>query len=217
MTKKHVNWIIAAPEEMAPVVAEARVCPGAKKRARIVLGLDLGTSCGYCFSVWLPDGKKTKMQSILPEHMGQWDLSAGPYDSGAIRFVRLRRFLAEVRPDLVAYEDVKNTPAGMGGSSLAQLLARSSTAAELLATFRGTVATWCEEQDIPCTGFPIGVLKKRATGKGNASKADMIEACNTLFGSNFDIEGYEQTGVDNVADAAFVNLMALEQYADGLS
>lgn len=184
-------------------------------KARVILGLDLGTNCGYCYSFWRPGHARPHL--LLPEFMGQWDLSAGPYDSGAIRFLRLRHFLEAVMPNMVAYEDVKFTPAeALTRYSASRVLARAATASELIGAFRATVATWCEEHDVPCTGFPIGAIKKRATGKGNVGKEEMVLACNKLFGTDFDPKTYEQTGADNVADAAFVNLMAAEGYAAGL-
>lgn len=181
--------------------------------SRLILGLDLGTNCGYCCGYVRKDGSL----EVEPWYMGQWDLSAGPYDSGAIRFVRLRRFLELVQPNLVAYEDVKFTPAeALSRMSAAAVMARAATAAELIGAFRATVVTWCEEKNVPCTGFSIGQIKKRATGKGNASKAEMISACNAQFGTSFPVENYESTGVDNVADAAFVCLLAYEQISLGL-
>jgi len=186
-----------------------------KDRKRLVLGIDLGTNCGISFSLYQP-GDPVSPSLIQARHMGQWDLSAGPYDSGAIRFLRLRHFLSAVRPDLVFYEDVKFDPPGINKMNAGAVLARTATSSEFLGALKATVATWCEEHDVPCSGFKIGTIKKRATGRGNANKEQMIEACNKMFGSSFETEGYETTGVDNIADSAFVCLLGLEQYADGL-
>lgn len=181
-------------------------------KSKLILGIDLGTNCGYSFHFWRPG----QPACVLPQHMGQWDLSAGSYDSGAIRFVRLRQFLSAVRPDLVCYEDVKFDPPAISKMNAGAIIARVSTASELLGAFKCTVCTWCEENDIPCTGFKITQVKKRATGKGNANKEAMIAACNEQFGSVLDPEGYESSGVDNIADAAWICFMAQEQYALGL-
>ena len=179
----------------------------------LAVGLDLGTNMGFAYDYF--DPQKPIVPDRLRPHMGVWDLSAGPYDSGAIRFVRLRRFLEQLQPDIVFYEDVKNDPAQAAMMTPAQAIARVATASELLGAFKATVCTWCEERDIPCTGFKIATIKKRATNKGNAGKELMIAACNQHFGSNFETEGYATSGVDNVADAAWVLLLGLEQYADG--
>ena len=58
--------------------------------------------------------------------------------------------------------------------------------------------------------------KRRATGRGNANKAAIIKACNSLFGTKFDPEKYESSGEDNIADSAFVCLLTCEEYAAGL-
>lgn len=182
----------------------------------LVVGLDLGTSCGVSFA-YHRLGTPVDI-STLVMHMGQWDLSAGPYDSGAIRFVRLRQFLSVMKPQLVVYELVKYTPPETVTRFNANaIVARAATPMEWFGALKATVATWCEEHKVPCTGFPIGTIKKRATGKGNASKSDMIKACNKLFGSDMDSEDYESAGYDNVADSAFVCLLGLEMYANGLS
>jgi len=188
----------------------------ARPPARLVLGLDLGSSCGFAYA-YVARGVTIGPKLISRWHLGQLDLSAGSYESGAIRFVKLRHFLAAVSPDLVVYEDVKFTATqDINRANANAVMARISTSAEFLGALKATVCTWCEECGVPCTGFKIGTIKKRATGRGNASKEDMIEAANVLFGAQLEVEGYEATGVDNVADASFVCLLGLEQYADGL-
>lgn len=183
---------------------------------KLVLGLDLGTTTGYALAYQTPDANPVSL--ILPQHIGQLDLSAGSYDSGAIRFVRLRQFLSVISPDAIFYEDVKNDPpGGMSKFSVGAVIARIATASELLGAFRATVCTWAEENGIPCTGFKIGTIKKRATGKGNSNKEDIIKACNALIGSDLATEGYELLGTDNVADAVFVTLLGLEQYGQGFT
>lgn len=199
----------ANPEAFSLAVPEK----GVKK---LVLGIDLGTATGYSLALYEP-GVSTILPSLLnPNWMGQLDLSAGSYDSGAIRFVKLRHFLAVAKPDLVVYEDVKFTPPPMPGAKMGAILARAATSSEFLGALKATMAAWCEENGIPCTGFGISEIKKRATGKGNSDKKKMIQACNEAFGSTFDPDGYETSGADNVADSAWVCLLGLERYADGI-
>lgn len=182
--------------------------------SRLVLGLDLGSSCGYCYCHCRPGGRC----EFRPEYVGILDLSAGSYDSGAIRFLRLRHFLAAIRPNLVVYENVKFTPSeALTKFSAARVMARAATSSELIGAFRATVVTWCEEHEVPCVGVGISEIKRRATGKGNAGKEAMIQACNQALGTDFDVESYESTGVDNCADAFWVCKLAVEQYAGGLS
>jgi len=184
------------------------------RNSRLAVGLDLGTTTGVTYT-YLPPGGSVD-PATLRYVFGQWDLSAGSYESGAIRFVRLRHFLEALRPALVAYEDVKFDMPVSQGLSAGALMARVATASELLGAYKATVVAWCEERDIPCVGFKIATIKKRATNRGNAGKVDIIQACNTLFGTEFSTDGYENSGVDNIADSAFVCRLALEQYADGL-
>lgn len=185
-------------------------------RQPLALGLDLATSAGYAFCHFDPVEPVT-VERMLPTLMyGQLDLSAGAYDSGAIRFVRLRQMLSEIRPDIIFYELIRNTPpGGLSKASLHIIAARISTAAQLAGAFMATAATWAEERNIPCVGLDIGSIKKRATGKGNASKPDMIKAANEAFGTELDIEGWESSGVDNVADAMHLLRLGLEQNASG--
>jgi Holliday junction resolvasome RuvABC endonuclease subunit len=97
------------------------------------------------------------------------------------------------------------------------ILARAATSCEFFGALKATVSSWAEENGVPCGSFPIGTIKRRATGKGNANKSDMIKACNQFFRTEFDSENYETAGYDNAADSAFVCLLALENYAKGLS
>ena len=80
------------------VFKEFFIKPPAEPKTNIVLGLDLGTNCGYSYCYI------KEKQLVAPEniemHIGQWDLSAGSYDSGALRFVRLRQFLSILKPDI---------------------------------------------------------------------------------------------------------------------
>lgn len=199
-----------------PWVFRESLEPKVKGKINIVLGLDLGTNCGYSYC-YLTEGS-----SVVPEklnmHIGQWDLSAGPYDSGALRFVRLRQFMSALKPDFVAFEDVRYTPSDkLTRFNAHAILARAATSCEFFGAMKSTVCTWSEENHVPCGSFPIGTIKRRATGKGNANKSDMIKACNELFSTEFDSENYETAGFDNAADSAFVCLLALEHYAKGLS
>ena len=194
------------PEDLAEKIKADRL-----ENTKTVLGLDLGTSCGYSYRFINKDNISKPVV-----YAGQLDLSAGPYDSGAIRFVKLRHFLSAIKPDMVAFEDVKYTPPKMGFQSIGAIMARAATACEWFGALKGTLCTWCEENGIPSVGIPIGAIKKRATGKGNANKVDIITACNKEFGFSFDPEGYDSSGVDNIADSVFVCSLLVEQYGLGV-
>jgi hypothetical protein len=182
---------------------------------KLALGLDLGSLCGYAFTYFQPGQPYEIGKYTLG--IGQWDLSAGNYDSGAIRFVRLRQFLTVTRPDLLLFEEVRYTPVETPNRiNVHAIVARSALPTEWFGALKATVGTWCEEHNVPCQGIPIGAIKKRATGLGNANKVAVIDACNSLFGSELDPEGYESSGVDNVADACFCLLLGMEGYSQGV-
>lgn len=195
------------------------VKPPERKR---VLGLDLGTNCGVAFADIIPGITQEDVVSYLE----QWDLSLGPYDSGALRFLKLRTFLSLVQPDLVMLENVKYDPplaefrTRAGG--LGAIVARVTPTAEFFGTLKAVVQLWCQEYDVPCHGVEIMEIKKFAMAeanivrKGTPNKEDMIAACNTVFSTTFDPKTYEKTGVDNIADAAFAMLMGVTAYSEGL-
>jgi hypothetical protein len=194
----------------------AEKLPNKQPRYARVAGIDLGTNCGIAFCDFNRENGERGHDLV----MGQWDLSLGPYDSGPLRHIRLKHFLTVLAPDLVMYEAVKYDPPqemmkarghGMGG-----VVARVATAAEFLGGLKTTLATWCEDHLVPTHGLAIASIKQFATGKGNASKVEMIEAANAQFGTNFDVEGYEKTGVDNIVDAAFCCTMGVDSYSEGL-
>lgn len=171
------------------------------------MGLDLGTNCGYAYAWQVGDSWQRS-----PGFCGQLDLSAGKFDSGAIRFVRLTHYLQVLKPAIIFYEDVKYDP--QPGLTAAQAVARVSTAAELFGAFKGALCLWAETRGVPLTGFTITEIKKHAAS-GRANKEKMIQACNEKFGTTFSAEGYEQTGVDNIADAMFVLDLGLQEYGLG--
>src|SRR4051812_7865055 len=86
--------------------ARADAVPGRAGR-KLALGLDPGTTTGYALALFEPGRPFDLARTFVA--MGQWDLSAGPFDSGAIRFVRLRQFLAILQPSLVFYEEPRFT------------------------------------------------------------------------------------------------------------
>lgn len=181
----------------------------AKKRA---IGLDLGTTSGLA----LLDFEPGKPVSGLPMYLDLLDLSIGDYDSGVIRLLRLRSYLEVLKPDLIGYEQVRYTPPG-GGIPMAPavVLARAATPMEFLGNLKGTLGMWAEENSIPNEGFPIGTIKRRATGKGNADKLAVLKATNQQLGAKFNLDTWEEDKADNMADAAWVLVLALEKYARG--
>lgn len=191
--------------------AFAAKLPALEAGAIRCLGLDLGSNCGVAIYDFFPN--KKILQDKL--HLFQWDLSCSGLDSGASRFVRLRAFLNIVKPDAIAYEDVKYTPPREffvnKKFGIPAILSRVATASEVLGGMKVTVATWAQEADIPSVGFGVTTIKKFATGSGRANKEDMIKAANKAMNTAFDQSKYKSDGIDNVVDAAFVLMMLLQQ------
>lgn len=187
----------------------------AKKPAGAIrcLGLDLGSNCGAALYDYVPGtGNKMLRDKLM---LQQWDLSVAGLDSGASRFVRLRGFLNAVKPDAIAFEDVKYTPPKEffvnKKFGIPMIMARTAKAAEVLGGMKVTVATWAEERNLMCAGYGIMTIKKFATGNGKANKEDMIRAANKLLGTAFDESKYKAAGIDNVVDAAFILIMLVTE------
>ena len=136
------------------------------------LALDLGTATGFA---WRADNSGTLVS-------GTWSLKPGKYDGGGIRFVRFIERLNELHHFCpithVVFEAVRRHI--------------GTDAAHVYGGLMGTLQAWCEQHAIPYEGVPVGTIKKFWTGKGNASKDEMIEKAVQL--------GYAPAD-DNEADA----------------
>lgn len=178
---------------------------------KVCLGIDVGTKCGYALTYVDKDFNPQKM--AIPVY-GIWDLSSGPYDSGALRLHKLRQFLEQVSPDLVG---VEGSPMQMGSGVRAngKVLGVGMTAQAFLAALRGVIAEWCESRGVPHTHIPVSRVKKHATGSGNANKIDVIRAANSRFGFGFPED--DKKGWDNVADASFVLSSVVEDLYQGFN
>ena len=137
-----------------------------------ILALDLGTTTGWALRS--PDGAITSgTQSFRPQR----------FEGGGMRFLRFKRWLTELKAhadgiDSLHFEEVRRHV--------------STDAAHVYGGFLATLTSWCEHHQIPYQGVPVGTIKKHATGKGNASKDEMITAMRRL--------GHVPTD-DNEADA----------------
>jgi Holliday junction resolvasome RuvABC endonuclease subunit len=137
-----------------------------------ILALDLGTTTGWALRT--PDGAITSgTQSFRPQR----------FEGGGMRFLRFKRWLTELKAhadgiDSLHFEEVRRHV--------------STDAAHAYGGFLATLTSWCEHHQIPYQGVPVGTIKKHATGKGNASKDEMVTAMRRL--------GHVPTD-DNEADA----------------
>jgi Holliday junction resolvasome RuvABC endonuclease subunit len=89
------------------------------------------------------------------------------FEGGGMRYLRFKRWLTEIKQtvdtiDAVYFEEVRRHV--------------GVDAAHAYGGFLATLTAWCEHHQIPYRGVPVGTIKKHATGKGNASKDEMIAA-----------------------------------------
>lgn len=205
--------IVGDPDGLHDLIELKRPAPERK----LALGLDLGTTTGYSFCWFDPQKPWVPLHNTI--HYGQLDLSVGDYDSGAIRFVRFRQFLDAFDPDIAFFEDVHGavSPGSFGPHpTVQQVVARVARPIELLGSLKCTLGTWCEDRNVPCKGFAISAIKKRATGKGNANKEMVIAGANSEFDAGLEVEDYDKTGMDNIADSLYCLVLGLEQYSRGV-
>lgn len=125
-----------------------------------ILALDLGTTTGWALRH--RDGSIAHgFARFRPQR----------FEGGGMRFLRFRRRLTELRATsedihAVYFEEVRRH-AGVD-------------AAHAYGGFLATLTAWCEHHRIPYQGVPVGTIKKHATGKGNASKDEVIAAMRAL-------------------------------------
>lgn len=140
-----------------------------------VLALDLGTTTGWALrSV---DG---------PIAHGFVSFKSQRFEGGGMRYLRFRRWLT----------DIKSTgggPQGLGAVYFEEVRRHLGVdAAHVYGGLLATLTAWCEHHQIPYQGVPVGTIKRHATGKGNASKAEIVAAMKA--------QGHPVTD-DNEADA----------------
>ena len=132
-----------------------------------ILCLDLGTKTGYMLS----NGKH-----------GFQDFATKRHEGGGMRYLRFRRWLENLHKaeqfNEVYYEEVRRHI--------------GTSAAHIYGGLQAAITTFCEERNIPYSSVPVQTIKKKVTGKGNASKKEVIDAFVNL--------GYAVTD-DNEADA----------------
>lgn len=130
-----------------------------------ILALDLGTRMGYAVGI---NGKL--LISATRED------KPGRYSGGGMRYLQFRNWLTEVHAstafDRVYFEEVRRH--------------LSTDSAHVYGGLLAHLTAWCEEHHIPYEGLPVGTIKKDATGKGNASKEDIILAMIDRWGKPLD-------------------------------
>ncbi len=152
---------------------------------RTILALDLGTTTGWALRD-LAGNTTHGFVSFKPQR----------FEGGGMRFLRFKRWLAEIKGstergiDAVYFEEVRRH--------------LGVDAAHIYGGLLATLTSWCEHHQIPYEGVPVGTIKRHVSGKGNASKEEVIQAVGRL--------GFHVTD-DNEADA--IALLRLAAEMDG--
>lgn len=157
-------------------------------RPRRVLGLDLGTRCGWALAT---------SAEVDWRQSGVWELKAG---RGRLleqvklgpRMLELRRRLEEARATHVFYEEVHRH--------------LGTSAAHVFGALRGVVEMYCLEAGALLLGFQVQAVKRRATGYFNAQKEHMQWAAQRQF-------GMPETPAEDQADALWVLQCGLDVLA----
>ena len=147
-----------------------------------ILALDLGTTTGWAIR-----------SASDPITHGFITFRPQRFEGGGMRYLRFKRWLSELSASPAAihevyFEEVRRH-AGVD-------------AAHVYGGLMATLTTWCEHHNIPYQGVPVGTIKKHATGKGNAGKAEMIAAAK--------VRGFDPVD-DNHADALALLHRAMSQ------
>ena len=121
----------------------------------MILALDLGTTTGWAY------GRAGVLVS------GVWNLKGSRFEGGGMRFLRFQGLLDELH---------KSSPVGRIGYEEVRRHA-GTDAAHVYGGLQGVLTAWAEDQGIPYEGVPVGTIKKFWTGKGNANKEVMVDAC----------------------------------------
>lgn len=150
-----------------------------------LLAIDLGTQTGWAL--------QTREGTIVS---GSESFKPSRFEGGGMRFLRFKRWLTEIKQtvddlDAVYFEEVRRH-AGVD-------------AAHAYGGFMGQLTAWSEHHRIPYQGVPVGTIKKHATGKGNASKEEMIAAARR--------QGFDPDD-DNEADALALLAWAIAQHRE---
>lgn len=146
-----------------------------------MLALDLGQYTGWALAY--PRGAITSGTELF---------KAGRFEGGGMPLLRFAAWLGELHGkagplSAVVFEEVRAH--------------KGTAAAHTYGAFLGQLTAWCEIHRVPYQGVPVGTIKKHATGKGNAGKAEMIAAMRA--------KGFTPAD-DNEADALAILHWALE-------
>jgi len=144
-----------------------------------ILALDMATKTGWATN--------------SPAISGVESFAVRRGESPGMRYVRFQSWLTEmvahIAPALIVYEQAHH---------------RGGAATEVAAGFATHLQSFVARNGIEITTVHTGTIKKFATGRGNASKSQMMEAYHDTFG--------KLPEDDNEADAKWILEWALREF-----
>ncbi|MDE0741960.1 MAG: hypothetical protein OSB59_05185 [Candidatus Poseidoniia archaeon] len=120
-----------------------------------ILAVDLGTTTGW--AIKNEDG-------IIS---GTISFKSTRFEGGGMRYLKFQRWLNNLPKVSVVYFEEVRRHLGVD-------------AAHSYGGFLSNLTAWCESNQTPYQGIPVGTIKQFITGKGNASKIAVIEAVKAL-------------------------------------
>jgi len=149
-----------------------------------ILAVDPGTKTGWAHSCGTS---------------GTWDLKVKKDESSGMRLIRLRGKLTEMKANvgvtILAYE--ANRYSGQGKRGSAQVVQSE---------FQALIKVWCLDNAVEFSGLSSSEIKSFATGRGNASKQEMIDAAIKKWRRPFDEKD------NNEVDALWLLEFAKERF-----
>jgi crossover junction endodeoxyribonuclease RuvC len=96
------------------------------------------------------------------------------FEGGGMRYLKFHRWLTELKCTVASTQSL--------GAVYFEEVRRhlGVDAAHVYGGLLATLTAWCENHRIPYQGVPVGTIKRHITGKGNASKAEVIAAVRAL-------------------------------------
>ena len=148
-----------------------------------ILSLDLGTQTGWAVG---------KLDGVITS--GTISFKPNRFEGGGMRYLRFTNWLDELQRLVggiseVYFEEVRRH--------------LGIDAAHAYGGFLGGLTSWCENNQIPYLGVPVGAIKRHITGKGNAGKREVMDAVRA--------KGFKPMD-DNEADAiALLDLVLMQK------
>ncbi len=143
--------------------ADTPVLPFQPSSRNSLLALDLGTTTSW--AVRAPEGQIAHgFVSFRPQR----------FEGGGMRYLKFRRWLTELKGTVAGTH-------GLGAVYFEEVRRHLGVdAAHVYGGLLATLTAWCEHHQIPYQGVPVGTIKRHITGKGNASKDEVIAAVRAL-------------------------------------